>query len=191
MHTLRATNTVVHDVLAAVAARYGLALLRISMGLVFAGFGVLKFIPGLSPAENLVEATTHELSLGVVPALVPYSVVLAGTAALECVIGVSLVTGLWFHRVRYLLAMELAGILSPLVVLPGRLFSGPGHAPTLEGQYVLKDIVLLAAAVVMAARAARTSSTDSSSVPVIPQQRAISPLPDLSSGTSSRESRTR
>lgn len=168
MHTIRATTIVVHDLLAEVAARHGMMLLRISMGLVFLGFGVLKFFPGVSPAENLVEATIHELTWGAVPVLLPYSAALAGTAALECVIGLSLVTGWWFHRVRYLLALELAGILSPLVLLPGRLFSGPGHAPTLEGQYVLKDIVLLAAAIVLAARA---STAENSTVPAVPAQR--------------------
>ncbi|GLY44473.1 hypothetical protein Amsp01_104960 [Amycolatopsis sp. NBRC 101858] len=168
MHTFRATTMIFHDLLAGLAVRHGLTLLRINMGLVFLGFGVLKFFPGVSPAENLVAATSRELTWGVVPALVPFSVALAGTAALECVIGLSLVTGWLFHRVRYLLALELAGILSPVVLLPGRLFSGPGHAPTLEGQYVLKDIVLLAAAIVLVARA---STTDSSTVPAVPAQR--------------------
>jgi hypothetical protein len=51
----------------------------------------------------------------------------------------------------WLLAAELLGILAPIVLLTGRLFSGPHHAPTLEGQYVLKDIILVAAGMVIAA----------------------------------------
>jgi len=51
----------------------------------------------------------------------------------------------------YLLVIQLAGILSPIVLLPGRLFSGAGIAPTLEGQYVLKDIIIVGAALVLAA----------------------------------------
>ena len=47
------------------------------------------------------------------------------------------------------------GILSPLVLLPGRLFSGPYHAPTLEGQYVLKDLVFLGAVMAIATTARR------------------------------------
>ena len=43
------------------------------------------------------------------------------------------------------------GILSPLVLLPERLFAGPYGAPTLEGQYVLKDVILVAAGMVIAA----------------------------------------
>jgi uncharacterized membrane protein YkgB len=43
------------------------------------------------------------------------------------------------------------GILSPIFLLPARLFAGPPHAPTLEGQYCLKDIILVAGALVVAA----------------------------------------
>ena len=63
----------------------------------------------------------------------------------------------------WLLAIEFVGILSPLVLLPARLFAGPHHAPTLEGQYVLKDIILVAAALVIAAgsfRGGRLMRTD-------------------------------
>ncbi len=43
------------------------------------------------------------------------------------------------------------------MLLSGRLFDGPHGAPTLEGQYVLKDIVLVGAALVIAAA---TSAAD-------------------------------
>jgi uncharacterized membrane protein YkgB len=46
--------------------------------------------------------------------------------------------------------MAMVGILSPVLLFPDRLFAGPHFAPTLEGQYVLKDIVLLAAGMVVA-----------------------------------------
>ncbi len=51
----------------------------------------------------------------------------------------------------WLLAIEFVGILSPLFVLPGRLFTGPDRAPNLLGQYVLKDIILVTAALVIVA----------------------------------------
>jgi hypothetical protein len=44
----------------------------------------------------------------------------------------------------------MIGILSPLVLLPGELFARP-YEPTLAGQYVLNDLVLLAAGLVAAA----------------------------------------
>jgi putative oxidoreductase len=75
---------------------------------------------------------------------------LALVAALETSIGVLLITGRYLRLGLGLLALAMIGILSPLVLFPGRLFAGPTHAPTLEGQYVLKDIVLLAAVLVVA-----------------------------------------
>ena len=51
----------------------------------------------------------------------------------------------------WLLVIGFVGILPPLVLLTGRLFSGPYHAPTVEGQYVLKDIILVGAGMAIAA----------------------------------------
>jgi uncharacterized membrane protein YkgB len=126
---------------------YSIAILRVSVGAVFLAFGALKFFPGVSPAQNLVESTTNVLMLG----LIPGSVALVGVATLECVIGLLLISGRAMRGAVYLLGGQLIGILSPLVLLPGRLFAGPHGAPTLEGQYVLKDIIIVGAALVLAA----------------------------------------
>ena len=126
---------------------YSATFLRLSVGAVFLGFGVLKFFPGVSPAESLVIATTDKLTLG----LVPGSVALVAVACLECFIGICLLAARWMRLAVWLLVAQGIGILAPLVLLPGRLFSGPHHAPTLEGQYVLKDFILVAAGMVIAA----------------------------------------
>ena len=81
--------------------------------------------------------------------VVPHEVGLVATAALECFIGLSLLTSRWMRVTVYLLIGELLGLLSPIILLPGRLFAGPAHMPTLEGQYVLKDLILVAAAMVV------------------------------------------
>jgi putative oxidoreductase len=130
--------------------RYNLTALRVSMGLVIFGFGVLKYFPGVSPAEDLVLATTRALTLGLVPAVVPNSVVMVFVATVECLIGLSLIAGRGLRLSIYLATLWVMGILSPLVLLPGWLFSGPDHAPTLEGQYVLKDLVFLTAVMAIA-----------------------------------------
>lgn len=124
-----------------------LTFLRVSLGAVFLGFGFLKFFPGVSPAENLTASTTSILTFGLVPA----SVALVAVASLECVIGLWLLSGRALRGVLVLLVLELVGILSPLALLAGRLFMGPHHAPTLEGQYVLKDVILVGAMLVVAA----------------------------------------
>lgn len=143
---------------------HSLGLLRISLGLIFLGFGLLKFFPGVSPAEGLVRDTTDVLTLGVVPG----SVALVGVAALECAIGLCLITGRGLRVAVYLLAVQMVGILAPLAFFPGRLFDGPHNAPTLEGQYVLKDIVFAAATLVIAStlRGGRLARGDRSAVPV-------------------------
>lgn len=130
--------------------RYSIIALRISMGAVYVAFGILKYFPGVSPAESLVLAITHLLSFGLVPALVSNGVVMVLLATLECAIGVMLITGRWLRVAIYLLGGQLVGILSPTVLLAGREFAGPHHMPTLEGQYVLKDVILVAVAMVIA-----------------------------------------
>lgn len=126
---------------------HSITFLRVSVGVVFLGFGVLKFFPNVSPAQNLAEATTHILTF----ALVPGSVAIVLIGAVESFIGICMLLGRWMRLAVWLLVGEFVGILSPLVLLPDRLFSGPHHAPTLEGQYVIKDITLVAAGMVIAA----------------------------------------
>ncbi len=141
-HLLRLENRIHHQLV-----QHSISALRVAVGAIFLGFGVLKYFPGVSPAQNLTEATTHILLLG----LVPGRAALVAIATLECLIGACLLANRWMRLAVWLLAVEFVGILAPLVLLPGRLFGGPDNAPTLEGQYVLKDIILVAAALVIAA----------------------------------------
>ena len=126
---------------------HSVAILRVSIGAVLLAFGLLKFFPGVSPAQGLVETTTSMLTFGLVPA----ATALAGVALLETVLGLWLISGRAMRGAVYLLGVQLVGIMSPLVLLPGRLFAGPHGAPTLEGQYVLKDVIIVGAALVLAA----------------------------------------
>ncbi len=143
---LHVENVVHHELVV-----HSITVLRVALGAVFLGFGVLKYFPGASPAEALTVATTQRLTFGVVPENVSIVVI----ATLECVIGASLLLNRWMRIAIWLLAFELVGILSPLVLLSERLFAGPHGAPTLEGQYVLKDVILLAAGFVIAAASFR------------------------------------
>jgi len=145
--------------------RYSVLALRVSLGAVFLAFGVLKYFPGVSPAQSLVLATLHLLTLRLVPTVIPGLAAMAFVATLESVIGLLLITGRRMRLAVVLLAIELAGILSPIVLLPRRMFAGPDHMPTLEGQYVLKDVILLAAGMVVAAVAGGASLVEAESVP--------------------------
>ena len=132
--------------------RGSITLLRVSLGLVFLGFGVLKFVPGLSPAEGLAQETAQALTFG----LLPDGGARLLVAGLETVIGFSLLTGVFLRVGLALLGVAMAGILSPLVLFPSELFTThptlPLPGPTLAGQYVLKDVVLLAAGLVIGVR---------------------------------------
>ena len=125
---------------------HSIALLRVSLGLVFLAFGALKFFPGLSPIEGLAASTTGALTFG----LVPPGVGLATIAALEVAIGLCFVTGRFLRVGVWLMGAQMVGAMSPLVLFPNELFSGPLHAPTLAAQYIVKDVILVAAAMVIA-----------------------------------------
>lgn len=135
--------------LKALLERWSVPMLRVALGAVFVVFGVLKFFPGVSPLEPLVEATWGVLTLG----LVGGQLALILTAVLETVAGVAIISGVFARFGLVVLAVAFVGILSPLVFFPGELFADGG--PTLLGQYVLKNVVLIAAALVVASRVLR------------------------------------
>ena len=128
-------------------ARHGPTLLRISLGVVFFWFGVLKFFPGLSPAQELAGRTIEVLSFGVVPPKISLPVL----AAWECVIGLGLITGIWMRATLLLLMLQMLGTLTPIVLFPNEVFLRAPYAPTLEGQYIIKNFVLISAAIVLGA----------------------------------------
>jgi len=122
-------------------------VLRVSLGVIFLAFGVLKFFPGLSPAQELAARTTEILTFGLVLA----SVNIVMVAALECAIGVGLIWGRYLRVTLVLLGFQMVGAMSPLLLFSGDLFAGPYHAPTLEAQYIIKDVVLVSVGLVLGA----------------------------------------
>ncbi len=125
---------------------YSIPLLRIALGGIFLAFGLLKFFPGLSPIEDLATRTTEALSFGLVSGRGAMVVI----ATLECVIGLLFVTGRFLRVGVWLLGAQMLGAMSPLVLFPGELFPGSLHTPTLAAQYIIKDVVLVAAGMVIA-----------------------------------------
>jgi len=127
--------------------RHSVSALRIVLGATFLGFGLLKYFPDVSPAQALATDTIDTLTVGLIGPSVSIYVV----ATLECFIGICFLAGRGMRVAIWLLAAQFVGILSPLLLDSGELFSGPHNAPTLEGQYVLKDFILVAAGMVIAA----------------------------------------
>ena len=143
----RTVITTAIDRLATVLTAHSIAVLRVSLGLVFVVFASFKYVDGASPAQDLAIATVNKLTLG----LVSGNSALLFTAITETIIGVTLLTGRFVRVGLVVMAMALVGILSPLVLFPDQMWSGNG--PTLTGQYVFKDIVLVAGGLVVAAHA--------------------------------------
>jgi uncharacterized membrane protein YkgB len=128
-------------------ARYGVTLLRISVGIVFLWFGFLKFFPGLSPAAELASRTIDILSFG----LLSPRLALMILAAWECAVGIGLIFGLYLRVTLFLLWLQMIGTVMPLALFPEEVFAQVPYAPTLEGQYIIKNLVLVSAGIVVGA----------------------------------------
>jgi len=128
-------------------ARYGILLLRISMGLVFLWFGALKFFPGLSPAADVATRTIERLTFG----LIAPDVSILILAAWESLIGLGLIFGVFMRATLLLLFLQMLGTITPIFLFPQEVFSAFPYAPTLEGQYIIKNMVLISAGLVIGA----------------------------------------
>ena len=128
-------------------ADHGLTLLRIALGIVFLWFGALKFVPGLSPAEELAGRTIEALSGGAITPAVSLPVL----ATWEVAIGIGLLVGRWMRGVLLLLFVQMLGTATPLVLFPAETWTQFPFAPSLEGQYIIKNVVLVSAAIVLGA----------------------------------------
>jgi uncharacterized membrane protein YkgB len=126
-------------------ARIGVPLLRISLGVVFLWFGLLKIFD-VSPVSGLVANTIYWFDPDVVvPAL----------GAFEVFVGACLVAGRLMRIALPLLVLQMAGTFMVLVLLPDVAFrdSNP-FLLTVEGEFVVKNLVLLSAALVIGSRLA-------------------------------------
>src|SRR3954466_5518029 len=128
------------------AAR-GILLLRVSLGIVFLWFGALKFLPAYSPAEELAGVTIAKLTFG----LIEPNAAVGLLAVWETAIGLALVLGVHLRLALGLLFLQMAGTLTPLALFPSLTFTTFPFAPTMEGQYILKNLVLISAAIVVGA----------------------------------------
>jgi len=128
-------------------ARHGVGLTRVALGIVFTWFGVLKFLPGGGPAADLATRTIVKLTDGHVSA----GAGLAILATWETLIGLGLLTGHLLRTTLLLLFLQMAGTLLPLVFFPDETFERFPWVPTLEGQYIIKNVVLIASAIVVGA----------------------------------------
>lgn len=120
-------------------ADHGHFLLRLSLGVVFVWFGALKVI-GVSPANELVERTVYWL---------PPSFFLPLLGWWEVAIGVCLIVKPLVRAALFLLFLQMPGTFLPLLILPHVCFIHIPFVPTMEGQYIIKNLVLISAGIVI------------------------------------------
>jgi uncharacterized membrane protein YphA (DoxX/SURF4 family) len=147
MAALSTTFYRMDNTLTAWMARNGVQLLRLSLGMIFLWFGVLKFFSGLSPAKTLAGDTIALLSFG----LLPPKTALLILAVWESLIGVGLLTGFLLRGTLFLLWLQMLGAMTPLFLFPEICFTSFPLVPTLEGQYIIKNLVLISAGIVIGA----------------------------------------
>ncbi|HEU4715241.1 MAG TPA: hypothetical protein VFS14_00215 [Candidatus Saccharimonadales bacterium] len=118
---------------------------RVALFVVFFWFGILKVF-GLSPASPLAEALTAQ-TVG----MQYFDVLFLVLSIIECVIGVLFLIPKATRIVIPLLLIHMAVVCSPLVLVPGEVWTG-FLVPTLEGQYIIKNLVIVAVAIGVASQ---------------------------------------
>lgn len=126
------------------ARRSFMPIARVAFFVIFFYFGLLKLV-GLSPASPLAEALTAQ-TIG----SEWFQAAFAGLAIVECLIGLLFLVPRATRVVIPLLFVHMLVVSSPLVIVPAYVWVAP-LVPNLEGQYIIKNIALVAVAIGIAA----------------------------------------
>ena len=116
-----------------------------SIGIVYIWFGMLKYFPGLSPADELAIDTIELLTFGYIPSKV--SIILLATW--ETLVGVMLIIN--FYR-KYAIIFALIHMIctfTPLIIFPNLSFNDFPFGFSLVGQYIFKNIIIICALIVL------------------------------------------
>lgn len=111
----------------------------VTLGVTFIWFGGLKPF-GLSPAQDLVAATVYWSDPNIIVPLL---------GLWEVAIGICLLYPPLTRLGLGLLALQMPGTFLPLVLLPDVCFTVFPVGLTLEGQYIVKNLVIIAAALIV------------------------------------------
>jgi uncharacterized membrane protein YkgB len=134
------------------ARRTSLPALRIALGLVFVWFGALK-LAGVSPVADLVADAIPWL---------PAPVAVPGLGVVEILMGLGLLTGYAIRVTLLLFTLQMVGTFATFVLMPDRMFSGGNPLLlTTEGEFVVKNVVLLTAGLVIVSAVPRSHGDES------------------------------
>lgn len=143
MDNLKATLQKVDALVISFMDRIGLVFLRFAIGVIFIWFGALKTVGELSPAYDLVAATVYWLTPEIIVPLL---------GLWEIAIGLAFLFTPLTRVAIFLLALQMPGTFLPLVLLPEVCFTIFPVALTIEGQYIVKNLVIIGSALVIGSR---------------------------------------
>lgn len=124
---------------AKISQKWGVSIMRYALAIIYIWFGILKPF-GMSPASDLVANTVYWFSSDwFVPAL----------GIFEVAIGVML---LFRPTVRFavlLIFIHLPGTFLPFIDYSESTYAGMAFELTLEGQYIIKNLLIAAIAIMI------------------------------------------
>ncbi len=120
-------------------------IVQIMIGVNFFWFGMLKFFSGVSPAESLALMTIEKLTFGMIAPEVSIKLL----AIWEVLVGIGFLVGRYARFFVPIFMVHMVLTFSPLFLFPELCFSTPPFALTLVGQYIFKNLVFIAAGLVI------------------------------------------
>ncbi len=137
---LRSAFDVLDDRISGFMERYGIALLRIALALVFIWFGALK-VADRSPVADLVADTAYFL---------PGDFVVHALGVWEIIIGIGLLIPVALRLVLLLFFLQMLGTFLTVAIHPGRVFDDDNPLLlTIAGEFIVKNLVLISAGLVI------------------------------------------
>ncbi len=137
---------IVFDFLREQIEKRSMDILRCSTGIIYIWFGVLKFFPETSPAEGIVSETLAAVSGGLLRGHIPVMVL----GAVEIGIGF----GFLFQKLKYavpIMYFQMLGTVLPLFLFIDKTWVNFPFVPNLLGQYIIKNLVFISAAIILGA----------------------------------------
>lgn len=120
-------------------------LLALSIGIAYLWFGVLKFFPSLSPAEDVAGETISLLTFH----LIPKNISVLLLAIWETSVGLCLLLNFRNRFVIFLGIAHMVFTFAPLVLMSDACFNRHFYSPSLLGQYIIKNLIIISALFVL------------------------------------------
>jgi uncharacterized membrane protein YphA (DoxX/SURF4 family) len=120
-------------------------ILALCIGIVYLWFGMLKFFPGTSPAEDLAKSTMNAMTFGLIPSNI--SIVLLATW--ESLVGILLITNIYRRVAATAALVHIVLTFIPLFLFTEQMFTSLPFGFTLLGQYIFKNVIIIGALITL------------------------------------------